>query len=183
LFQPPYDEGETFSGSTFTLGADLDLAGRNLCIWTPIGGKDFPGSKWPGAFHGTFDGAGHTISNMYVLVNSLVNSDLESVGLFGWITDGTVKNVNLIDFSVSVSSFAKDYFGTGGLVGDNGGTITNCTAKGKSITAASSSVYRSYKGGFAGILGSGTVWTGSCNETGVKPDIGYYGTIGPVENM
>ena len=69
---------DDFAGKTFVLTKDIDLNGKE---WTPIGTSANP-------FKGTFDGQGHTISNLYINM-----PDRNDVGLFGYTSDGEVKNV------------------------------------------------------------------------------------------
>ena len=88
------DEGNNFAGETIKLAADLDLAS---IPFNPIGhsanGK---------SFNGTFDGQGHTISNMYE------QSDLgawqyegEYYGLFAYTNGAVIKNVTIADAYIS----------------------------------------------------------------------------------
>lgn len=82
--------------------------GSGLISWTTIGN----GFKW---FTGTFDGNGKTISGLY-----FNNGNQTYVGLFGWISGGTVKNVGVVD------SYIYGKYNVGGLCGQNNGTISNC---------------------------------------------------------
>ena len=123
----------TFSGKTVKLGADIDFAGRN---WTPIG-KNGYGTYY---FEGTFDGQGHTISNM------TVNATASNAGLFGYVIGATIKNITL-DSSCSVIS-TDNY--VGGIVGHMNGTITDVSNAG---TVSGSF----YVGGIAGDMGGGTI--------------------------
>lgn len=97
---------EYFEGVTFTLTRDIKLTQD----WTPIGIDD------SAYFAGTFDGNGHTISNVKI-VNGVVNS-----GFFGYLA-GKVENLNI---EGSNESNVKN---CGGLVGTlaNSGYIYNCT--------------------------------------------------------
>ena len=70
--------------------------------WTPIG----DGSN---EFSGTFDGNNHTISGLFKLHYD-DPMDRAPMGLFGWVHDGTVKNLTVAD------SFIYTYGGTVGLV-------------------------------------------------------------------
>ncbi|MBE8953884.1 MAG: hypothetical protein SR1Q7_12220, partial [Quinella sp. 1Q7] len=114
-FAKAVNGGNNYSGVTIKLGADLDLNGDNYS-WTPIGNGNY-------TFKGTFDGDGHTISNLKI------NSNAGYIGLFGCV-DGTIQNVNLNN--VNVSSSGPEY--VGGLVArthHNGNTkIENCTVSG-----------------------------------------------------
>ena len=58
--------------------------GTNFNAWTPIGNNS-------NQYTGTFDGANHTISGLYF------NSATDNVGLFGYISNGTIKNVGVVD--------------------------------------------------------------------------------------
>lgn len=73
--------GTTFSGITVTLAANIDLA--NIA-WTAIG------SSSTKSFQGTFDGGNYTISNLYIS-----NSISWYQGLFGYVKNGTIKNINV----------------------------------------------------------------------------------------
>ena len=76
----------SYKGQTVVLGSDLDLAG---VTWTPIGTKGAP-------FKGTFDGNGKVIKNLSVLMAGQSN-----VGLFGYTTDGEIKNVTVENAKVA----------------------------------------------------------------------------------
>ena len=72
-------------------------------------------------FDGTYDGGGHTISGIRIYRGGDTNSDCYQ-GLFGIINLGSiVRNVNLADTRIT------GYDSTGGIVGYNYGTITDCT--------------------------------------------------------
>ena len=79
-FAAAVNAGKSYAGETVTLGADLDLAG---VTWTPIGTSANP-------FKGTFDGNGKVIKNLSVLMAGKSN-----VGLFGFTTEGEIKNVTV----------------------------------------------------------------------------------------
>jgi hypothetical protein len=80
--------------------------------WEPIG--DW--WNWPNdAFHGTFDGDGHTINGLYInmpIPTAEDNSDEYTAGLFGATNNATIKNIHLTDVDVT------GYICAGGLVGD-----------------------------------------------------------------
>ena len=76
--------------------------------WTPIGND---GNR----YQGTFDGNGKTVSGLYF--NS---SGTDHVGLFGFVSNGTIKNVGIVDSYFGGTSFI------GGVVGFNRGTVTDC---------------------------------------------------------
>ena len=105
------NKGANYEGKTITLTQDLDLSsvcGETLGSWTPIGNET-------NKYKGTFNGNGHTISNIYV------NSTLENQGLFG-CTD-TSAYIYDVRVSGNITSTKKR---TGGLIGINYGKIEKC---------------------------------------------------------
>ncbi len=76
---------QTFQGKTFKLTQDINLNNEE---WTPIGNKD-------NKFQGTFDGQGHKIANLLITGNN------NYVGLFGFTTDGEIKNLVVENAKVS----------------------------------------------------------------------------------
>jgi len=82
--------------------------------WEPIGTSD----PWA-PFTGTFDGQGHTISDLYIN-----RPETGARGLFG-VSEGDISNVGMIDVDVTGGG---SY--TGGLVGHNYGTISNSYSTG-----------------------------------------------------
>ena len=118
--------------SNYKLINDIAL---NLENWEPIGGN---GASAPTeSFSGTFNGDGHTISNIKV------NTSLYA-GLFAKIgATGVVSHLNLSNVTISG---ACDY--AGAIAGMNCGTIRNCAvASQSSITSANSNAK---VGGIAG---------------------------------
>ena len=84
-----YADPVSFSGVEFVLVEDIDLVGEDgdELVWTPIGtAKEFQGS---------FDGQGHTISNLVVR-----SEGTTPAGLFGKVKSGTVKNVTVLNADV-----------------------------------------------------------------------------------
>ena len=101
-------------GSQFILMADLDLSIYQGTQYRIVGNLNTP-------FTGTFDGNGHSISNLtYTTIASVDN-----VGLFGFVQNAAIRNLALKN--VQISSVGQ-YIG--GLVGQNFGTLTNCYVTG-----------------------------------------------------
>lgn len=110
-----------YSGKYFKLGADIKLNkgdvidekgalvgdSTKLHKWTPIGNSSV-------SFDGNFDGAGHTISGMFINTTSTHN------GLFGH-SSGTVQNLTVENSWVYGGQF------TGGVLGLNVGTVESVT--------------------------------------------------------
>ena len=160
------NNGETFENYTVTLNADIDL---NNQPWTPIGTST-------NAFKGNFDGNGHMISNLKAGTDS--QSD---VGLFGYTTDGTIKNIHIhnaeikgyldvgvvagtpytteySDIKVTGLVKVEGYAYVGGMFGKSVyANLTNLTIEADegSYVRAESNIYRTYVGGVVGFMGEG----------------------------
>lgn len=172
------NEGTDFSGKTITLDADIDLGGKE---WTPIGTSGKP-------FSGTFEGNEKTISNL--IINQPVKSD---VGLFGYTTNGEIKNFTLNNASVTgyldVGAIAgtpytskytdinvtgtikiEGFSYVGGALGKNAyANVTNVdvTSSSGSYVKANSiegnTAYRTYVGGLVGFMGEGSHTIKDCD--------------------
>ena len=107
------NDGYSYENTYFKLTDDLNLADKK---WTPIG-------EMSGCFSGHFDGNNHEIFGLKVDGSSYY------AGLFGRISGGSVKNVNIRSGSVRTDNDAHDS-AAGGIAGHiyNGGQIANCTA-------------------------------------------------------
>ena len=166
VFAVMVNNGESFENYTVTLNADIDL---NNQPWTPIG-------TYTNAFKGNFDGKGHKISNLKAGTNS--QSD---VGLFGYTTDGTIKNIHIhnaeikgyqhvgvvagtpytteySDIKVTGLVKVEGYAYVGGMFGKS--VYANLTdlkieADEGSYVKAESENYRTYVGGVVGFMGEG----------------------------
>lgn len=180
--------------ANYKLNADINLENKP---WTPI---DY--------FEGTFDGQGHTISNMNVSIQS---TDGISAGLFGYST-GTIRNlivegevtvnsgrscqvggicgrggsegkIEFCRFNGTVSSTTLNqlsYNSAGGILGDEvlGTTITGCIANAK-VTISGGDTSNSEAGGLAGnIEGSDCKYSAWNND----PNGGISDMIGKNDN-
>ncbi|WP_460490203.1 MBG domain-containing protein, partial [Belliella aquatica] len=124
----------------FILAANLDQDTEGYTgigdSWTPIGDNN-------SQFTGSFDGGNRTISNL------TINSDHGQQGLFGVVSDGSIKNLTLSNVSMQTSS---DRIGT--LVGsvevanDKSVAIENITLNDSNITSRSGE----YIGGLIGYI-------------------------------
>ncbi len=162
-------------GKYFVLGQDITYYQHTAAqlygmlsdapSFAPIGTAESP-------FRGTFDGAGHRISGLYVRGDA---QGSESYGLFGTLSNATVKNLSLTNTCIKITSSAASAVGgvagvskgntrildcyfdgilsapgvAGGIVGDlQGGSVTRCGTAGS---------IQGQGGYFAGKSGSGTV--------------------------
>ncbi len=119
-FATSVNGGEVYTGLTVTLNVDINLqvpVDPQTSNWTPIGTTTHP-------FTGTFDGGGHTISNLYADGGSNV-----ATGLFGEVASGgTVKDVHIrngfMDISTNPGENASCH---GSIAGLNNGVILGCS--------------------------------------------------------
>lgn len=130
-----------------------DITAPNGTSFAPIGTKDVP-------FAGVFDGQNYTISNLRVDGN-------DYVGLFGF-NEGTIKNVNLKNSTLSGSNFV------GGICGYSNGTISKCSFNG--------TVYgKKGVGGICGFADAGNVLK-SFNSGLVLGEVAVGGVCGGIGN-
>lgn len=102
-FRDKVNDGTTYNNYVVKLEADLDLSGIS---WTPIGRVDTDGSEKYYDFYGTFDGQGHTISNLSVGTDaSYTDSDGHNNGLFGGTRNATVKNLIMENATIKGNYF------------------------------------------------------------------------------
>lgn len=151
------------TAASATLTTNIDLGGA---AWTPIGNYAVNKVKYTG----TFDGAGHTISNL----TTVDNSSADYQGFVGYLeSGGAIQNLTL-DESCSVTGSDN----VGGICGENYGTIKNCY----NSASVSGSMY---VGGVCGSSTSGTITncgnggavTSSSHFVGGVCGYNYYSTI------
>ena len=145
--------------ASYVLTADIDLAGAE---WTPIGayapsGESAEEQEIPDAsiaFTGSFDGQGHTVSNLvinqpeawtqglfgcvanaqvgtFTLENATVDAQLMGADVVGYAYWSTVSNVTLVNGKVTAHAGEMSAEGMyGGIVGAGmGSMVENCTAQ------------------------------------------------------
>lgn len=152
----------SLSGKTVKLMTDIDLNGdfanngANGKNWAGIGESSKP-------FKGTFDGQGHTISN--------ISSKASGIALFGRVL-GRVENLGVEDYVYNVTGNWATSGGIAAFLGNTGvgGTIRNCYAKNLKTSVAGANNYN-----FGGIAGKifGTAKIENCyvsNVNAAKPD-------------
>lgn len=176
------NSGNTYNGETVKLTANIDLAGYN---WIPIGKPGNGGTTdFSTSFRGTFDGQGHTVSNIKV-------NNEGWAGLFGLAYRSSIKNVTVKDATINSSRMS------GAVVGQIYGCLENCHIINANITLVPNAVNGGYDngdkvGGIVGWLGDNgnNHYIKGCSATNVTikgyRDIGgiagYIGTTTTVEN-
>ncbi len=140
--------------------ADLDFTGTAAI--TPIGLSATE-------FTGSYNGQGHTITNLTVDHSS---SNKNFVGLFGFITDVTIKNLGLINVTVTGQT------AIGGLVGyaEGNSLIEDCYVTG-SVTSSSEDNTSRDVGGLIGTTFNSVIINNCYSECSVSSD-GEYGVGG-----
>ena len=132
------DDVEVIDMSTVCHAADKSQNLEELS-WEPIGKNDYEYQ-----YCGTFDGNGKTITNLYI------NASQNNVGLFGYTSEGTIKNLtfeyanvtntgvftgilvgyantsNFQNIKISKTCQMKGGKETGGIAGDFNGNAYNC---------------------------------------------------------
>ena len=131
----------------YYLTDNIDLTGTS---WTPIGTANYK------LFTGKFDGGGHVIKGLTVKLNYGTQRNVRyGAGLFGFTSGAEIKNVSVID--ASVSNEGKADASVGILVGCAlTTTIVNCYTSGEAVNNCTY--------GAGGIVGS-TFGTGSSSGT------------------
>ncbi len=199
------NEGNSFSGKTVKLGADIDLDNQE---WTPIGGTDTGKS-----FAGTFDGEKsetetYTISNLNItrgLDNVAANN---RVGLFGRTdSPAEIKNITIENATVKGSLFVgalvgypytgkgiinchvkgtiqvDGYWYVGGLAGSGyASPIQNCSVIGDGTDSSHVTITGGYVGGIIGQRGEGNMITTGCAVQNITVS-GAYNGIGGISGI
>lgn len=91
------NQGAVYRKTTVLLDADIDFAGALTGDFVPIG-EGLEANN----FQGTFDGQGHTLSNLAVGTKTSNASAQKYYGIFGYSDGATIRNV-VIDASCSVA--------------------------------------------------------------------------------
>ena len=139
------DNGNNFAGKTIKLGADMDLyfipeGAVEPKSFEPIG--SFSDNE---AFGGTFDGLGHTISDLYqsgwALENGYWDGPEYGMGFFSLVENAVIKNINFD--GASLPSEAN-------IMGVVAGGAANCVLENITITDSYLGNHSWYSGGVVG---------------------------------
>lgn len=151
--------GETFENKTVLVMNDIDLSAFDN--WTPIGTETNP-------FKGSFQ-SNPANNTTYTITGLTINATPASVnkhyGLFGYMSNATIKNV-AVDATIDVSSDTSDVY-AGALVGfAASGIIEGCVTSG--AISLSSTSNTSYAGGLAGYVAESSTVAKSSSSSNVK---------------
>lgn len=165
------DLSRVTSGNDYILLYDIDLSSWGN--WTPLCGAT--SAAYGASYSGTFDGNGHTISNMKV---SIVTSKTHANGgLFGQMDGAVIKNLTIRNGSVYAESSYNAYYYSrayaGAICGRATNTIiTNCANINTSVTTVASD--DSYAGGILGVAEDACTVT-ACTNSGRIHGAGIHG--------
>lgn len=112
------DKFNKIADAYYTITQDMNFTG---VTFTPIS-----------TFSGTLDGNGKTISNLTFSVGD------DNGGIFA-VNNGTIKNLNITDATVTKNGSLDNNGGTGILVGVNNNKISNCVINSSNLNASLSS--------------------------------------------
>ena len=171
-FAAQVNGGNGYSGKYIKLTDDIDL---NNAAFTPIGSGSVSGSAVTiigasNCFKGTFDGDGHTVSNLKVDTGETV-----SAGFFGAAWNATIKNLNV---QGSVKGTKGSYaLPVGGLLGcANNVTITNCSFNG-TVESTNTNANSIAASGLVSTVTGGFLTINKCSVSGTVISFGRGGGI------
>ena len=121
--------GIKYSGKYFKMTADISYAYTDAWNnaasiennYTAIGNKLGSSTTQQNPFSGTFDGDGHTVSGIRIYKNGGSGWADYFAGIFGYVENGTVKNVTLADARLTGEQ------NVGGIVGSASAGMGTCT--------------------------------------------------------
>ena len=155
----PSVTASSLSGVTVRLTADIDMKAHT---WVPIG---YTGKS----FNGTFDGNGHTISNVFCnYLGEGEGGTGRGLGLFGTVENATIHDVFVNGVELEVKNqTGSDAYSMGAIANEAKGTTTiyNCTAASK----MESTMTNTTMGGLVGKLTAGTI-----HSSAAMPDMTGY---------
>ncbi|MDR2099909.1 MAG: hypothetical protein LBP40_03650, partial [Campylobacteraceae bacterium] len=132
----------------YLLMNDISLTDETLdetTGWEPVGDDGNP-------FTGILNGNGFKVKELYINAASI-----QYIGLFGYIDEGTVKNLGIetADEGISTTVGSGSLGGIAGYI--SGGNITNSSFAGKISVNVSTLLYDFYVGGIAGYVSGGNI--------------------------
>jgi len=174
-FAEQVNAGDSFSGKTVRLMADIDLSAvcgpagtvdTAAVSWTPIGGDivtDSFGALISGVpFSGLFDGNGHTVSGLYIY-NITDTSDRTYKALFGYVKDGVIKDLTVEGGTGTNGYDVTAYSSVAGIAAAaSGSAISGC------VNTARVSASQTVAAGIASKAADGTVIVDCVNNAPVN---------------
>lgn len=178
-FRDHVNEDYANAKASAKLIADIDLSefchaanaseNINQKSWEPIG-------NYTKIYKGTFDGNNKTITNLYI------NDFQENMGLFGYISQSTIKNLTFVNANVTNTTSSN----TGILVGEaeSGSTLQNIKISETCRMKEEGGEYTSYTGGIAGVfVGNAYNCVNYATVQGTKHVGGLFGNYAGTDNF
>jgi len=148
-------------GGNFALGGNIDASAT--ATWNPVGlgfaGFSPVGTNWGASFTGTFDGLGHTISNLFISLPT------PYVGMFGF-SGGVITNVRVVNANVTGGT-SGNQAAAGILVGASYGRVTNSYTSG--------TITETYSWPTGGLVGDNS---GTIDGSHSSSDVSGIGNVG-----
>ena len=173
------DNGSTHTGGVIDSGDAVAATAAyfdSTTGWNPIGGHAASG----GTFSGAFEGNNHTISNLYINLDTSTTDDGRNVGLFGK-TSGALRNLGLVNpYVKNTRSGAGTLIYSGALSGVSSGAVSRSYVDGGQVTGGQSAgAINIDLGGCLLGRSSGTVSDSyaTCNVTAATGDYGSAGGL------
>jgi hypothetical protein len=140
LLSERVNAGNTYAGKYFKLGDNITYNKEATNNFTPIGTDSHP-------FSGNFDGNEKTISGLNISLGTTDN-----VGLFGYTSGATIKNLKLDNSTIIGSQFVGTILGEGKNDNENS-IIENCLVTNGVTVSGESTTVGGIAGAFATIRG------------------------------
>lgn len=163
------NEGYSYSNQYFIMTNNIDFSSlTENSWWVPIGVEHYigvPNETSARAFSGYFDGNGYTVSNLTLYHTFAYN------GLFGFIKNATIKNLQIRNVQANFTVDNETYIGAVAGYTKNQCTIENVYVSGINFQVKSdSSAYNVYIGGLIGSFNSTGTYCKSCGVDNItKP--------------
>ena len=172
-FSKSVNNGNSYSGTTVYLDSDIVFGSSLSQQFEPIGNIENYLEENP--FKGTFDGQGHTISELGL------NSSLQHVGLFGYSDGATIKNVVLDETCLFNPNSPKNHVIFGSISGYCGSCIIEGVVNMANIIFVGNTIKLDI-GGLIGISSFSNIIRncvnyGSLINSGIINGTGYIGGI------
>lgn len=169
-FAAAVNSGNTYSGKTIKLAADINLGNR---LWTPIG------QTGPTQFVGSFDGNGHTIYNLNI-DNTANTSQYGAAGLFGWVEHHSGSN-SIKDLTIDGVTINSHRY-SGAIAGWINIPVTNCIVKNVTINCSyyNDDTDGTKVGALVGYADNGSALTNNTVDTAVLNAFGDVGGLAGV---
>ena len=165
-FRDMVNSDAAYRNDNARLTADIDLFGVCSPVigsWVPIGDLSYP-------YGGDFNGAGHSIENLYINYTTSVSGS-GAAGLFA-ASSGSIRNLSIASGSVSGNARL-----IGALAGQASGQIVNCF---NAADVTNNDTIADFTGGLVGITNDSCTFSGCANAGDVSSSASSAGSTGGI---